>query len=62
MLFGTWVASTCLNDPSDFMETRLKNGSFILASVSLRPLLIIESVARVSQHVPFTDDLLVKQV
>ena len=35
---------------------------FILASVSFWPLLIIESVARVSQHVLFTHDLLVKQV
>ena len=34
----------------------------ILASVSFWPLLIIESVARVSQHVLFTHDLIVKQV
>ena len=34
----------------------------ILASVSFCPLLIIESVARVSQHVLFTHDLIVKQV
>ena len=32
----------------------------ILASVSFWPLLIIESVARVSQHVLLTHDLLVK--
>ena len=36
--------------------------AFILASVSLRPPLIIESVARVSHHVLFTHELLVKQV
>ena len=34
----------------------------ILALVSFWPLLIVESVARVSQHVPFTHDLLVKQL
>ena len=34
----------------------------ILASVSFLPLLIIKSVARVSQHVLFTHKLLVKQV
>ena len=34
----------------------------ILASVSFWPLLIIESVARVFQHVLFTHELLVKQV
>ena len=34
----------------------------ILASVSFWPLLIIELVARVPQHVLFTHDLLVKQV
>ena len=35
---------------------------FILASVSFWPLLIIKSVVRVSQHVLFTHDLLIKQV
>ena len=34
----------------------------ILTSVSFWPLLIIESVARVSHHVLFKHDLLVKQV
>ena len=34
----------------------------ILASVSFSPLLIIKSVARVSQHVLLTHDLLVRQV
>ena len=34
----------------------------ILASVSFWPLLTIESVARVPQHVLFTHELLVKQV
>ena len=34
--------------------------SVLLASVFFWPLLIIESVARVSQHVLFTHDLLVK--
>ena len=34
----------------------------IRASVSFWPLLIIESVARLSQHVLFTHDLLIKQV
>ena len=34
---------------------------FILASSSFWPLLIIESVARLSQYVLFTHDLLVKQ-
>ena len=33
----------------------------ILASVSFWPLLIIASVARVSQHVLFTHELLVKE-
>ena len=33
----------------------------ILASVSFWPLLITESVARVSQHMLFTHELLVKQ-
>ena len=33
----------------------------ILASVSFWPLLIVESVARVYQHVLFMHDLLVKQ-
>ena len=37
-------------------------GNDILASVSFWPLLIIESVARVSQQVFFTHELLVKQV
>ena len=37
-------------------------GPVILASVSFWPLLIIESVARVSHHVLFTHVLLVKQV
>ena len=36
--------------------------SIILASVSFWPLLIIQSVAHVSQHVHFTYDLLAKQV
>ena len=40
----------------------LSEWTFILASVSFWPFLIIESVARVSQHVLFTHDLLVKQV
>ena len=34
----------------------------ILASVTFWPLFIIDSVARVSQHVLFTQDMLVKQV
>ena len=34
----------------------------ILASVSFWPLLIVESVTRVSQHVLITHDVLVKQV
>ena len=43
-------------------QTHGQTGEYILASVSFWPLLIIESVARVSQHVLFTHDLLVKQV
>ena len=38
----------------------MKKTDFILASVSFWPLLIIESVARMSQHVLFTHGLLVK--
>ena len=39
-----------------------KEIEYILASVSFWPLLIIESVAHMSQHVPFMHDLLIKQV
>ena len=41
---------------------QIKMPTCILASVSFWPLLIIESVARVSQHVLFAHELLVKQV
>ena len=47
---------------SDFCVTANVQETFILASVSFWPLLIIESVARVSQHVLFTHELLVKRV
>ena len=40
----------------------LKSSTGILASVSFWSFLIIESVARVSQHVLFRHELLVKQV
>ena len=43
-------------------SSTLGNEIGILASVSFWSLLIIESVARVSQHVLFTHELLVKQV
>ena len=43
-------------------QNQLELISVILAFVSFWPLLIIESVARVPQHVLFTHDLLVKQV
>ena len=44
------------------MYIRITEHIIILASVSFWPLLIIESVARVSQHVLYTHELLVKQV
>ena len=46
----------------DFMVKLTWKLSGMLASVSFWPLLIIESVARVSQNVLFTHKLLVKQV
>ena len=49
-------------DISDIIENKCCISGIMLASVSFWPLLIIESVARVSQQVLFPHDLLVKQV
>ena len=51
-----WVQVKKTHYSWDFID------SDVFASVSFWPLLIIESVARVSQHVFFTHDLLFKHV
>ena len=54
--------STSLNRIAADKSQRVIVVLVVLASVSFWPLLDIESVARVSQHVLFTHDFLVKQV
>ena len=60
-----YAGDTCpvfMGKDTKMIEEQLNKDLFILASVSFWPLLIIEYVARVSQHMLFTHDLLVEQV